>query len=227
MDDRVKSERASPRPLYGFRKLYGSRRCTHRHPFPEHRGQFPDCLAAMTGDTSETCWANHQEGHMSGQPPCGVCYFWTWVHTSKLLSYIFLEPLLPPHQAMCFTSEFREDDEQSSRILLEPRQKSYFFKSVPLQLHKVVGTRVVPNRSLFLSGSSGLLCSCLQLRFRASIIRIGKGIRPHLDNASRFRVGAMRALRSDLLEDVQSQQLVRDGAQSSFYSALSPLCRTG
>lgn len=69
MDDRVKSERASPRPLYGFRKLYGSRRRTHRHPFPEHRGQFPDCLAAMTGDTSETCWANHQEGHVSGQPP--------------------------------------------------------------------------------------------------------------------------------------------------------------
>lgn len=65
----------------------------------------------------------------------GVCYFWTLLYGGKLLRCIILEPLLPPHQAMCSISEFREDDKQPSKILLELRQEGNFFlKPVPLQL---------------------------------------------------------------------------------------------
>lgn len=120
---------------------------------------------------------------------CGLCYFWTLMHRGKLLSYIFVKPLLPPHQALCPNSELREDDKQPSRILLELRQESAASSDLCPSNSKDVCAGLFQVQHLYWA-----LCSFLNLRFRTTVIRVGRSVRHASGHASYYRVGR-RALR--------------------------------
>lgn len=101
---------------------------------------------------SGTCCGDCQEARAQGSLLLGLGYFWALLHPGKLLGDIFLEPLPPPPQVTCSTSEFREGegDEQPRRTLPELRQES------PLVLQAVPSNlRYVPGRSIVLAAAFG------------------------------------------------------------------------
>lgn len=94
------------------------------------------------------------------------------MHRGKLLSYIFVKPLLPPHQALCTNSKLREDDKQPSRILPKLRQESASSSDLCPSNSEDVCAGLFQVQHLYWA-----LCSFLNLRFRTTVMRVGRGVR--------------------------------------------------
>ena len=149
-----------------------------------------------------------------------VCYFWTLLHRGKLLRHTFLEPLLPPHQAMCST--WARGEWQTTK------QNSPWAQT---------GERLLPPQTLRLQRCVHQLCSrwkqlstwkppwppCVvsRLRFRTTVTELegASGIiqtRPPVTGDS---ASSEKWLAGHCEESAQ----VWDGAQGSFCPTLSLL----